>query len=176
MTPLVALSTCDTGGVFDGVWRMHQHRSAEVDAGEHFGKAAVGMADVDIGEHGAAATEDEGFPGIAFSEQGTGRHRENVIAVPDGDADLDPEAVAEGFGGWRRVEQVAEDDDALFLDTESGDFGKGGGFDAPDPGFERRLAAPLLNIRVIAFYPFRIILLPGFRKSNAYSNFLRHGL
>ena len=74
-----------------------------------------------------------------------GGHLQDIVAVPDGDAYLDAVAVAEETGIGGRLDEVGEDDDALFLDAEGGDFGEGGGLDAADAALQRGLAAPLFD-------------------------------
>ena len=113
---------------------MDEDFVAGFEAGEDFGVAAVGVAGIDAGEHGVSTAFDEGFPIVALAEERSGGDVEDVVGMPGGDADFDAVTIAKGGGAFGRIDEIAEHDDALFLDAERGDLGEGGGFDAADAG------------------------------------------
>ncbi len=70
---------------------------------EHLGVDAVVMPDLDRGQPRAAVLDDEDGPAVGVAKERAGGHGQGVGILPDDDADLDAETVAEARPGIRRA-------------------------------------------------------------------------
>src|SRR5690606_32300230 len=119
-------------------------------AGEDLSLGRVAAADGDGAGAGVAVLDSEDGPGVGGAEEGAGGDLQDVGLLPDDDAGLDTEAVAEGGAGLGRIGEVDDDPDALLLDAEGGDLREGGGLDEADDAVEGLVAPPLLKVDVLA--------------------------
>src|SRR5207302_5398407 len=116
---------------------------AFLQAFDHLGFGAAGVADLNDTQVGAAIGNDIGGPLVALAEQSASRDLQGLLGFPHDDARFDAEIVADVAALLERSDEVGDDIHALLLHAESGDFGEGGGFDQTHTANQRFAAAPL---------------------------------
>ncbi len=79
---------------------------------------------------------------LLVPEQGAGRDLEGADALLDDELGFHPVAVPQGFPGIVVGADVADDENALFLDAKRGDLGETRRLDPFDDGLQRLAAAP----------------------------------
>ena len=98
---------------------------------EHFGHDRIAVADPDDPFLCEAVGHGEDSPILTFPKQGADRNAQHIVAPPYDNPDLDPETVAKAAPYFRRVGNVDDDNNPLFLDSQRGYLGKAGWFDPP---------------------------------------------
>ena len=113
----------------NAITRIEDNFVASVQAAEDLGLAAAGATRLHGYEYSATVTDRIGSPVIAVAKEGRHGHFEDLSFFPDDDAGFDAEIIAEGRAGGERRDDIGDDVDPLFLNSERGNFCEGGGLD-----------------------------------------------
>src|SRR5436190_489492 len=75
-------------------------------------------------------------------------HDRDAVFFPGDDSRFDSIVVTEGRTHFQWVSKIEQHVYSLFFDAKGGDFSESGWLNAADPGVERLVATPLLQISV----------------------------
>nr|WP_300532070.1 carboxypeptidase-like regulatory domain-containing protein [Maricaulis sp.] len=123
--------------VSDVIARVEDDLGAVIKAGDKLRHLAIGPANLDRGENGAAIDATIDCPGSVLAEQGGNRDLQCVIGRPDGNGRLDAETVTEPGPVLRLVEKVDDHINPLLLDPQRRDFEKAEGLNPAYPAAQR---------------------------------------
>src|SRR5690606_36459227 len=134
----------DLDAVDDAIGRVGDHAVVDLEPLSDLYAQAVALPDLDVRESRALPLDAEHRPAFAMSEHRARGDVHDVLFLPDHDARLHAEAVAEARPLLARRVEVDQHEDALLLDAERARARKGARLDPSHVPLERALAAPPL--------------------------------
>src|SRR5678815_212354 len=111
----------------------------------HLRRRPIFVPNLNLCETSTTRPDQESHPISAVAKQCTGGDLQNVVAPPGDDARFDAKAIAQGMISGKRIDKVHPYFDALFLDTQCGDFREAARLDDADFASQWFFSTPLLD-------------------------------